>query len=142
MSRNVPASLKFKDLFDCVPVSRKVPASIKFSKIFDVYRCRGKFLQAFNLENSLILFRRRVKSSQALNLTKLRKDKKMLLAFSFIFYWVRRTLFRPSKITRQIKFISGVSIVYEHWPETRECITRTIELWNRWIRLSCYYNRV
>ena len=24
-------------------------------------------------------------------------------------------------------------IVYENWPETRE-------LWNRWIRLSCYYN--
>ena len=24
-------------------------------------------------------------------------------------------------------------IVYEHWPETREFITRTIELWNRWI---------
>jgi len=33
-------------------------------------------------------------------------------------------------------------IVYEHWPETREFITQTIELWNRWIRLSCYYNRV
>ena len=29
-------------------------------------------------------------------------------------------------------------IVYEHWPETREFITRTVELWNRWIRLSCY----
>jgi len=32
--------------------------------------------------------------------------------------------------------------VYEHWPETREFITRTIELWNRWMRLSCYYSRV
>jgi len=31
---------------------------------------------------------------------------------------------------------------YEHWPDNREFITRTIELWNRWIRLSCYYNRV
>jgi len=28
-------------------------------------------------------------------------------------------------------------IVYEHWPEpeTREFITQTVELWNRWIRL-------
>ena len=34
------------------------------------------------------------------------------------------------------------SIVYKHWPDTRELITRTVELWNRWIRLSCYYNRV
>jgi len=33
-------------------------------------------------------------------------------------------------------------IVYEHWPDTHEFITRTVELWNRWIRLSCYYNRV
>jgi len=33
-------------------------------------------------------------------------------------------------------------IVYEHWPATREFITWTIVLWNRWIRLSCYYNRV
>jgi len=28
-------------------------------------------------------------------------------------------------------------IVYKHSPETREFITRTVELWNRWIRLSC-----
>ena len=33
-------------------------------------------------------------------------------------------------------------IVDEHWPETHEFITWTVELWNRWIRLSCYYNRV
>jgi len=34
-------------------------------------------------------------------------------------------------------------IVYEHWPDTCELITRTVELWNRWIKvLSCYYNRV
>ena len=26
--------------------------------------------------------------------------------------------------------------------DTRESITLTAELWNRWIRLSCYYNRV
>jgi len=32
-------------------------------------------------------------------------------------------------------------IVYEHWPDTREVITQTVELWNRWVRLSCYYNR-
>ena len=36
---------------------------------------------------------------------------------------------------------SDVGIVYIHWPETREFITQTIELWNRCIRLSCYYNR-
>jgi len=35
-----------------------------------------------------------------------------------------------------------VCIVYEHWPETRGFITRTIELWYRWIRLLCYYKRV
>ena len=33
-------------------------------------------------------------------------------------------------------------IVDEHWPETRAFITRTIELSNRWIGLSCYYNIV
>ena len=33
-------------------------------------------------------------------------------------------------------------IVYEHWPETGEFVTQTIELWNMWITLSCYYNRV
>ena len=33
-------------------------------------------------------------------------------------------------------------LVYEHWPETHEFITRTIELWNRWIRLSFYNNIV
>ena len=32
--------------------------------------------------------------------------------------------------------------VDEHWPETREFITQTVELWNRRIRLSCYNNRV
>jgi len=31
-------------------------------------------------------------------------------------------------------------IVCEHWPDTCEYITWTVELWNRWIRLSCYYN--
>jgi len=29
-----------------------------------------------------------------------------------------------------------------HWPDPHVFITRTIELWNRWIRRSCYYNRV
>jgi len=27
----------------------------------------------------------------------------------------------------------------EHWQYTREFITRTVELWNGWIRVSCYY---
>ena len=31
-------------------------------------------------------------------------------------------------------------IAWEH--DTPESITRSAELWNRWIRLSCYYNRV
>jgi len=30
-------------------------------------------------------------------------------------------------------------IVYKHWPDTREFVTRIVELWNRRIRLSCYY---
>jgi len=34
------------------------------------------------------------------------------------------------------------SIVYKHWPDTREIITRTVELCNTWIRLSCNYSRV
>jgi len=29
-----------------------------------------------------------------------------------------------------------------HWPDIPEFITRSVELWNRWIRLACYYNRV
>jgi len=33
-------------------------------------------------------------------------------------------------------------VVCEHWPATCEFITQTIKLWNRWIRMSCYYNRV
>ena len=33
-------------------------------------------------------------------------------------------------------------ITWEHWSDTLEFITRTVELWNRRIRLSCYYNRV
>ena len=32
--------------------------------------------------------------------------------------------------------------VYKHWPDTREFITQTVELWNKWIRLSCYNTRV
>ena len=36
----------------------------------------------------------------------------------------------------------GKGFVYKHWPDTREFITQTVELRNRWIRLSCYYNRV
>jgi len=28
-------------------------------------------------------------------------------------------------------------IVYTHWPDTREFIPQTIELWNIWIRMSC-----
>jgi len=38
--------------------------------------------------------------------------------------------------------ILHIYIVDEHWPETHESIKQTVELWNRWIRLSCYYNRV
>jgi len=33
-------------------------------------------------------------------------------------------------------------IVYKHWPDTCEFITHTVELWNRWIWSSCFYNRV
>jgi len=32
-------------------------------------------------------------------------------------------------------------IALEHWPETRELITRYVVFWNR-IRASCYYNGV
>ena len=28
-------------------------------------------------------------------------------------------------------------IVYKHWPDTREFITQSGELWNRWIKLDC-----
>jgi len=33
-------------------------------------------------------------------------------------------------------------VVYKIDQSTRDFITRTVELWNRWIRLPCYYNRV
>jgi len=35
-----------------------------------------------------------------------------------------------------------IVVVYKHWPDTHEFITWIVELWNRWIRLSCYYKRV
>jgi len=41
-----------------------------------------------------------------------------------------------------VAFHDVIYIVDEHWPDTRDFITRNIELWNRWIRQSCYYNRV
>jgi len=33
-----------------------------------------------------------------------------------------------------------INLAWEHWPDTRAFITRSIELWNTcsWIRLSCY----
>jgi len=31
--------------------------------------------------------------------------------------------------------LHGLSIVWEHWPGTHEFITRSAELWNRWIRV-------
>ena len=36
----------------------------------------------------------------------------------------------------------GIIIAREHWPDTCEFITQTVELCKRWIRLLCYYNRV
>jgi len=37
----------------------------------------------------------------------------------------------------------GLTIANEHCPNTRDFITSSTELlWNRWIRLSFYYNRV
>ena len=41
-----------------------------------------------------------------------------------------------STVTREMK---NYVLLYE---KTREFITQTVELGNRWIRLSCYYNRV
>jgi len=32
--------------------------------------------------------------------------------------------------------------VCKYWPDTHVFITQTVELWNRWIILSCYYSRV
>ena len=32
--------------------------------------------------------------------------------------------------------------VYKHWPETREVITHTIELWNKWIRLHVLLQQI
>ena len=47
------------------------------------------------------------------------------------------TLFREKSYIQNFP----ASIVYKHWPDTCEFITRTVELWNRWIRLSCYYKQ-
>jgi len=33
-------------------------------------------------------------------------------------------------------------IAWEHWSDTRQFITWSVELWYRWIRLLCYYNIV
>jgi len=33
-------------------------------------------------------------------------------------------------------------IACEHWPDTCEYITGSVELCNRWLRLPSYYNRV
>jgi len=33
-------------------------------------------------------------------------------------------------------------IAQTYWPHALEYIKRTAELWNKWIRLSCYYNWV
>jgi len=30
--------------------------------------------------------------------------------------------------------VSTLRTVWEHWPDTREFITRCAELWNRWIQ--------
>jgi len=46
---------------------------------------------------------------------------------------------RYTVIGQAIDLIQLNSSVYNHWPDNREFITRTVELWNRWIRLSCYY---
>jgi len=31
----------------------------------------------------------------------------------------------------------NIDSVYKHWPDSHESITQTVELWYRWIRLSC-----
>jgi len=33
-------------------------------------------------------------------------------------------------------------IALERWPNMCEFITWTVVLWNRWIRLSCYYTSI
>jgi len=49
---------------------------------------------------------------------------------------------RPRLHISHIYIFIHFCIVWEHWPDTREFITRSVELWNRWISVSCYYNRV
>jgi len=41
-----------------------------------------------------------------------------------------------------VSSVIGLLFVQEHWPDTRKFITRSAEFWNRWIRLSCYYNSI
>jgi len=31
--------------------------------------------------------------------------------------------------------VNLLSLVWEHWPDTREFITQTVKLWSTWIRL-------
>jgi len=38
--------------------------------------------------------------------------------------------------------LQNTGMWYKHWPDTRELITRTVELRKRWFRLSCYYSSV
>ena len=55
-------------------------------------------------------------------------------------YFSKSFLFSLMPTSKQWEHESG--IVYKHWPETFEFITQAVELWNRWIRLSCYYKKV
>ena len=45
--------------------------------------------------------------------------------------WVEHLLTIISLGTRKRQRRRGVFIVYKHWPDTREFITRSVELWNR-----------
>ena len=56
---------------------------------------------------------------------------------AYTYYLIHKWQLRQIR-TKSIKGKIVLSSVYSHWPDTREFFTQTVELWNRWIRLSCY----
>ena len=52
-----------------------------------------------------------------------------------------RVMLRYSEFACLVLFFNCV-IACEHWPDSSKFIIQSAELWNRWIRLSCIYNKL
>ena len=54
----------------------------------------------------------------------------------------KQNKFGPVKVFSLFRDLCCMSIVYKSWPETREFITRTVELWNGHVITTEYWTRV